>query len=341
MTTVHFLNNYSMTEALRLYRAGEYPGHHLWGYPLDGDQSDDLRWRLPSRSLFEIPAMKSGALKRVRSAILKLVGDPLQQFDVLRHVRRGDVIYAADQRTGFLLAMFRSLRLFHTPMVVVVHHAPSTFIERKALSRIDSAIVLSRYVREQLPDGLRRRAVFGPWGPHVASLIYSNAKAEGRPPRDFISAGKTNRDGRTLRLAVASHGLSGWIFDEDGRTEFVDGAVVSTDRSRSSYADILGAMAAARVVVIPLADPETMAGLTEVADAIALDKPVVVTASPALPYPARGRGLTSVAPQNADALGEAIRLATRSDGVAGLATTFSYRAFSDVVSEQVRSVIRS
>jgi hypothetical protein len=291
--------------------------------------------------MFDIASMKSGVLQRIRSAILRLVGDPLQQFDVLRHVEPGDVIYAADQRSGLLLAALRSLRLLRTPIVVVVHHAPSTLAQRQALSRIDSVIVLSKYVQEQLPDALRRRAVFGPWGPHQDSAIYSSARVAGQPDRDFVSAGKTNRDGRTLRLAATSHKLSGCIFDGEGRTEYSHGRVVSTDSRLSSYREILEVVASARVVVIPLEDPDVMAGLTEVADAIALDKPVVVTASPAFPYPESMHGVERVSPHDSSALGDAIRRAATSDGTADLGRSFSYQAFSDVVIGQIRSVIRS
>jgi glycosyltransferase involved in cell wall biosynthesis len=56
----------------------------------------------------------------------------------------------------------------------------------------------------------------------------------------------------------------------------------------------LPALRSAAVIAIPIADPERLTGLTELNDALALGKPVVMTRTPHLPFDldATGVGIT-------------------------------------------------
>lgn len=283
MTRIHFINNYPMDEAVRLYEASEYPGQHLWGYPTDPSQSS-FDWVLPRSTIYGFRWLHGRALKSMRNALVKVVGDPIQQLGVIRRARGNDIVYSADQRSGAFLGFLKSIGLFNRRMVVIVHHPPRTAWERRCLSRVEAALYLSPYVGERLLGslpGIRVRGLI-PWGPDLESPVYREL-AETPEPIDFVASGKTNRDYAELRVAAVEERLSGVIFHASGRTNFVDG-VISEASGPSGYAEVLTVVKSASCVMIPIADGRVMAGLTEVADAIALNKPILVSESVAFPY---------------------------------------------------------
>lgn len=328
-----FLNNYAMDEALRLYGLGEYPGQHLWGYPLAEASDGDAMWVIPGWSLYRWALLDRGALKTLRNGVVKLVGDPLQQAYVALHAVPGDVVYAADQRSGAILGLLRRARVFRRRLVVIVHHAPTRAWERACLGRVDAVMYLSEHVGERLERLLPQvpLRVLAPWGAHAASRVYDLPAVS--TDLDFVSAGKTNRDYALLKSVAAAESLSGVIF-EDGRVTTYNRGVATASPCRASYQMVLEQMNKAACVVIPLRDPAVMAGLTEVADAVALGKPVIVTRSEAFPYDLEGTGAGIVVDaDDASALREAIASAVA--GKAGSARVlgkhFNMRAFSDVL----------
>ncbi|MEJ3404889.1 hypothetical protein WDJ51_09095 [Rathayibacter sp. YIM 133350] len=337
MTRVFLLNNYSMRQALKRFQDGEYPGQHLWGYPKGGSRGD-TEWVLPT-SIYDVSWMRKGVARAVRNAIVKLVGDPLQQLATWRSAEPGDVVYAADQRSASLLGLAKSLKWFRRPLVVVVHHPPRNRWEHWCLGSADAVLYLTPSIQPRLGSSLPkiRDFRFAPWGPALDSDVYTVT-----PPADaaydFVSAGKTNRDYTPLRAAAELGGLSGVIYDGSSKTVFIDGAAHVT-RGQYDYVEIIAAMKAARSVVIPICHGETMAGLTEVADAIALDKPVIVNRSTAFPYEIESTGAgRTLANLSVKLLVSTIHDA-RSQSIGGartLASTFNMDAYCDVLDSALR-----
>jgi hypothetical protein len=275
---VVLLNNYPMREALRLVREGTYPAQHLWGMWETVGVHD---WRIaapPPR-----PGRHSARLERWARRLDPLLGDLRQELGALRLARRGDVIYAADQQSAALLGALRRLRLLRAELVVVVHNGPRLRWTRFWLRGASSLLCLSEVVADRLEAQVGRRATVMPWGPSRQCELYVRARAKQTGPAlAFVAAGKTNRRYDALVAAARAHGLSGTIFDGTRVRRFAAGRESSEVRP-VTYPEIIDEMARARAVVIPIADRSRLSGLTEIADAIALGKPYLVSRGANIP----------------------------------------------------------
>lgn len=112
-----------------------------------------------------------------------------------------------------------------------------------------------------------------PWGPDLNFHGYNRLAGDsGR----VVASGKTHRDFRTLLTAAKMAGAEVTIHSE-GVRETDAGANVRLI-SRAPYSAVMADMAAAAVICIPL-DPAAAGtfGLTELNDALALGKPVIIT----------------------------------------------------------------
>ena len=276
---VLLLNNYPMDEAARLVREGTYPGQHLWGCT---QLPPEWSWELPPRAML-MRSQDSGLARRMKGLLWATVGDPVQCAWAWRQRTDAAVVYAADQQSAAALGLLRRVRR-GVPVVVMVHNGPRRAWGWCWLRRVDALLVLSPAmadrVRGRLPDGPPVHVL--PWGPDLESPVYQVPKPDA-PDLDFVAAGKTNRDYSVLRQVAADNALSGTIFGR-GEIEHFERGKVRLARGSARYPEVMAAMARARFVVIPLRDSARLSGLTELADALALDVPVVVTRTELMPY---------------------------------------------------------
>jgi glycosyltransferase involved in cell wall biosynthesis len=150
---------------------------------------------------------------------------------------------------------------------------------------LDVAVCISQPVRDALVGEHGRSPAttpIGPWGPDLAYERY-------RPAGEdlVVCAGQTERDPATLLRALEGTGLAARVY-VDGRLDLpaVDGVeVVPTWRHRGEalpYSAVLDDLSRASVVAIPLVPTDRLIGLTEVGDALALGKPIVMTRTSAM-----------------------------------------------------------
>lgn len=331
---VCLLNNYSMRKALQLYEAGKLPGHHLWGVK---PTRSELSWVVPM-GIFDLPFGHGQLTWKLRQGVLRLVGDPLQQARALLSRRsKVEVIFAADQWSGSLVGLLSRLRINRKPYVVVIHHNPTSRWNRFCLRGASAVLVLSEPVRRAVESSLGLAAdhvAKAPWGPDRHWSGYEKGN-DSRETVDFVSAGRTNRDHALLIDAVRTARLTGTIFDGKRRTEYVHGEATSSTKGSAGYPEIIERMAAAATVVIPLADPSALSGLTEIADAAALGVPVVVTRNDVMPYDIVGSGAgVTVDAGNRSALIAGIDSASAMDEPAArraLATAFNLDAYQELL----------
>lgn len=273
---VVFANNYSMTRAFADVARGRYPAQHLYG----ADALARAGWDLAVAPFSD----RSDALaKRLRY----VAGDLGQEAYI---VRSRSLAYAGEPNSLALLAYLRGLRVRRRPLVTVLHSVPRrTARTALQLRGYDRVICLSSYVRESLLDtfGLDPdRVSWAPWGP---ALDFAGYVPE--PGQAVVSSGKTNRDQATLLAAL--EGLPGVVYARSPRGLTVpDGVELVTDETHEdvidpagpkfSYGHVLRDLVRASVVAIPLKDPFKISGLSELNDALALGKPVVVTRTPHL-----------------------------------------------------------
>lgn len=273
---VVFANNYSMTKAFRDVAAGVYPAQHLYG-------ADAL-----ARNGFDVRvapfAERSDALaKRLRYRL----GDVGQEAYV---VRSRAAAYSGEPNSLALLACARGLRLRRRPLVTVLHTVPRRTARTALLLRgYDRIVCLSSYVRDALLAAFDldpERVSWAPWGPALDFPGYLSAGDD-----HVVSSGKTNRDQATLLAAL--DGLPGVVYARSPRGLTVPAGVeLVTDETHEdtvepggpkfSYGHVLRDLVRASVVAIPLRDPAKISGLSELNDALALGKPVVVTRTPHL-----------------------------------------------------------
>jgi glycosyltransferase involved in cell wall biosynthesis len=265
---VDFVNNYSMTRARELWASGVYPAQHLWG--VDALEAGGVDVRYVS---FASHRRLLAASRRSRY----LLGDLSQQRELWSTRREGAICYAADQTSLKGLALLRRARLWDSPLVSVVHHP----IRRGgsaglALRGVDRVICLSSRVRDELAERFGRSPASTPvlpWGP---DLTYAGYESTGDDL--VVSCGKTNRDVDTLLTALRATGLRAAVYSLEGHTADADSPVqIVSNPTQFEFAEVIAHLQRASVVAIPLRDTERLAGLTELNDALALGKPVVMT----------------------------------------------------------------
>lgn len=328
-TRVFLLNNYEIGSAAKRIEAGEYPSQHLWG---SWELRDEFEWVIPPRNWIG----RRGLIGKLLKSILPIVGDGAQEMYVLLHARSRDVIYSADQQTSALLGVARRFRLLRVPLLVMVHNGPRTRWTRFWMNGADRIFCISPGVQSRAGRLLSRPLTVLPWGPGIDSPIYRLNRPNGDPIHDFVAAGKTNRDYESLLQAVELGRLSGRVFDETGESQFVNGKLTRRG-PRGDYRAIIAAMEMAKCVVIPLADPDRMSGLTEAADAIALNKPLIVTKSEYFPY--KGEGVFTVESNEPEALLDALYAAASAAGAGKLSEEFSMTAFAQALRKAIQSTV--
>jgi glycosyltransferase involved in cell wall biosynthesis len=257
-------NNYPLSIAEQLVREDRYPAQHLWGI-------DALR--AAGHQVILAPDDAHPWLSRRGSSI----GDVGRSLSALQHRSDIDLLYGADAATLRPWALARRSRLTRKPVVLTQHQPPGRHpAVLQGLRGADAVICLSRVVQGQVEDLRQRPATWLPWGPDLAFAGYSGPVSD---VGGVVSTGKTQRDVQTLLQAMGRAGVAGSVFAPGGTPSPERVKVVSTDVHRP-YLDVLQHVRVAAVVAIPLADPTKLTGLTELADAMALGKPVVMTRSP-------------------------------------------------------------
>lgn len=278
-----FSNNYDMTRARAGWLAGTYPGHHLYGTARLGSEFE----------VVDLPFRTDGALARATELTRAKLGNIGQQIAAARMGRSGSIVYGAAASELRSLASLRAARLVATPIVGVFHWAPTSRLSRGwPLRGFDRVIVLSQHVRRSMVQAgvpPERITVLG-WG---ADLDFAGFAPRGPAAADapVVATGKTQRDMRTLIAALRATGLPAHIYGD--RDELVGQAgpiparvtvrPVSPDESSAplEYDDtVMADLRSAAVVAIPLASTDRLSGLTEVVNALACARPMILTRAP-------------------------------------------------------------
>ncbi len=285
MIRLLFANNYDMGLARAGWRHGTYPAHHLFGTAYLGPPFDvvDIPYRdddLPAR-----------ATRRLRGSL----GDVGTQLRAMARMRRRTILYAAQAQELTALAALRRAGVVPAPLVAVFHGVRSDgHLSRFLLGGIDHAIALSQMTCRALTDaGVPKDRVSSlTWGPDLEFPAFSSTSA---PSSDacLVATGKTGRDLGTLIAGLRLTGNGARIYGNrqalaaDGpipdAVEIVPPVPPKPPRGAPyTYAHTLADLRSAAVIAIPLKDLHPLHGLTELADAVACARPVIVTRAPYL-----------------------------------------------------------
>jgi glycosyltransferase involved in cell wall biosynthesis len=280
---IQVVANYPLEKMRALADAGVAPAQHAWATDALG-----LRHTV-AHSAFTEPA-DAGAAERLSALLRWRFGQLRQEWEAVRAAP--DVVYAADERTGAALGMVpRRVRPWR--LVTVVHH-PITRgrLSGLALGGVDLAVCLSPAAASVAAQRGVRRHVVARWGPDLGSGVYQQERDESA---GIVSTGKSNRDLGILVRALDAHQQAGVVFAGSGQVEPHPQSRVRLAGDTDADADpaapgaflarsVIGWTARASVVAVPVRDPDRLTGLTEVNDALALGKPVVMTRSPYFPF---------------------------------------------------------
>jgi glycosyltransferase involved in cell wall biosynthesis len=276
-------NNYSIGVARSLVEADVYPRQHLWGS--DGLERRGIR-------VTYVPSGTRSRIGRFAQRFDHVLGDPDQQRAIARIALqdRSAVCFSADPRTIRSLQLLRGLGAWRAPICCVFHHrVPAPGLLRRLRRGLDSAICLNKRSRETLIDVVgmpQERVCWLPWGP---DLEFPGYQSHGDDGEFILSAGKTNRDLHTLVRALRQVDFPARVHSQAGLTdvpanvEIVEFALAARGRrEQHPFAAVLPDMQRAAVFAICIEDPNRLTGLSELNDALALGKPVVMTRSPYL-----------------------------------------------------------
>jgi glycosyltransferase involved in cell wall biosynthesis len=207
----------------------------------------------------------------------------------LRLLDRHDAVVSDGEHVGIPLALGMRLRGFRTPHLMLGHHLTTRakrplFRVLRPQERISRILVHSSRQLELAPAelGIPRdrlallpyHADTGYWAPQPLAeerLVL----AVGREHRDYATLAAACGDVPGLRVRVAA----GSLFSPDARGSDPQGWPANFDVGFADHAALRDLYALASVVVVPLVESNFQAGVTTIVEAMAMARPVVVSAT--------------------------------------------------------------
>lgn len=289
MAKLFVLNNYSFDRVWQEINDQLKPNHHLYGtnhlaadfdveiVPFDDNKSHWL-------------SKVSKFWKKTKIPIP--IGDLYQQFYTLRHLKKGDRIYAPCQTQTQLLSYLKALGLLRATIVVVAHHPPIRGRFRKIresffkleLQGTTAYPSLSQKIATKINQYKQQKSIGLHWGPDMDFYAPYNIHNVGEY---FLAAGRTGRDFATFVAACAGVTAPTQIVCLQNdyerhlkKYDEVDFIQIIANAAEQSYLydQLTPIMANARAICIPLFEAKShLAGLTSLTDALGLGKPVLMT----------------------------------------------------------------
>lgn len=288
---VLFIHNYSVDDDWSLWkkeRRTECPAYYLWGitHLSNYDIEVDV-----------LPYEKYSLLKKIGYAIK--LGDLDHQLRIFLLQSNYDVVYSACQTGTVILALLSCLGLFRKPIIVKLERPfKVNFFSRifvKIFAKGHAKILcLSNRVREQLKNefGIDEEKIpIVDWGPDLS--YYDNRKSNTQIHSEFfLSAGSTSRDYNSLTQAFTNINYPLRIYcsercapDPSNVTENITMQYKkkSIEPRALSFEKLIKEYEQAYAVAIPLkipkdrADNTTLIGLTNILEAMAMGKAVIMT----------------------------------------------------------------
>jgi glycosyltransferase involved in cell wall biosynthesis len=292
---IAFINNYSMDKAFSAWKAGAYPGHHLWG-----------------TTSFHNYGIETLYLQHEKYKLLNKIGKIIkinyldQQLRMLAVLKNVDLIYApcGDQNTR-LLIILKILRLIKVPIVILVHQPLFSRNKNRSLiekylykylySKYDKIIFLSKKLKDEFLNALDLHDEGDKypeidWGADInfyESTVMLRSDKKGRTPV-IISAGNTGRDFNILIEAAKRLPYDVRIyctsFSKPNCSEKHHNVLVDSLTFRYDFHSpkkLLAEYQKADLIAIPLNNHQTgLQGYTSLLDAMAMGIPVIMTNNP-------------------------------------------------------------
>lgn len=258
--------NYSLTAIEVDCREGRMPRHHMWGLDALGESGMSVHvLGSPDGSRYQ-PITRRTQLQ---------LGDLDRERTLLRaiHDVEADIVVCAEMGFARGIGQLRRRRLLGVPLIGVMHpYAPRTPWTRSCAAGFDHVICLTRLSYQQmqgvLPSDRLTHTGMGP------DLEWSGYRGEDRGV--VVSTGRTHRD-LPLLARAAEQARTPLVLHE---TADLPPSSTRVEKLRAPYAEVMDDLRQASVVAIPLRRTDGCFGITELNDALALAKPVIMTRNP-------------------------------------------------------------
>jgi glycosyltransferase involved in cell wall biosynthesis len=284
------INNYSIAGSQRGVQDGVLPRHHLYGI-------DQLVAR--GSSAIAVDGSQSGLARIVQRAVPSRFGpflDPLQLAETLTLAHRSHAtVYAM---TAYCFGTHPLTRRGSLRVVAVVHGALEEPYTSRLARALDGAICLNEISADRLTSAGCPAVTIAAWGPDLTFAPYCEPRHDG----EFTVAalGTADRDLDLLLRVLAAEDIVGVVAasaptslpDRVRSLQSVAAAAGVPDFDANSYARPASVWPSVDVFAIPLIrSSPNPTGLTEVNDALALGRPIVMTRTPGLGFDIEGEGL--------------------------------------------------
>jgi glycosyltransferase involved in cell wall biosynthesis len=267
-----FLNNYPAEPVLTIRGEHALARHHLWGIDHLARAGADVD---------VVPFHWSSTMGRLTGLFGGRLGDLDHQATAWRLRSGAALCYAASAREVPALAALRLAGAFDVPLAVYFFHPPSSTAWRTLLRGIDLALCLSSRTEAQLRSRFAvpsSRVATVHWGP---DLDFSEFRSPDPSGDLIVCAGKTERDHDTVLTALSLSGLPGVVYLHEGASSVKPGprtrTVAIPKGVQLPRSGVLRDLRAMRIAVVATRREIGVNGLTEVLEAMALAKPVVMT----------------------------------------------------------------
>lgn len=278
---VLYLNDYSIEKTHKGVKAGLDHAAHLWGYDYFLER-EDTQFIPVNQKIFSL-------LKRF--CIHRVFGDIYREAKILSRRNTADLIIAANINIIWGLAYLK--KVMDLPLLIgILHSLPShrnplyRMFMRNQLSGIDKIVCIARKDYIFLKNELKlppEKISYIPWAANPEDYDRISAGLMHEPPPEdkyVISMGKSGRDYRTLVEAftkIRRAGLVLKIYCGGSAFEAKTGKDVIINRDFINFKDSIREYKNAEFVVIPLIKTERTLGLTSLFDAMAMEKPFIIT----------------------------------------------------------------
>ena len=301
------INNYSIANSLEGVRRETLPRQHLYGV----DHLVDIGCAVQA---IDLGVSASARLaKRLAPDKLGAWVDPRQLSLALAAAAKSDAtLYAMN---AYALGNVFAGRAVHRRVVAVVHDAFQGRYARQLARTLGGAVCLTERAASVLADNGLEHVAIASWGPDL--LFPGYVVAPESAEFCVVSLGSTARDFTLLFTAIDSLNVAGIVNAPSDLTlprsvrHLADVAAAEGYNrfEETSYERPMVAWRQASVFAIPLTGPfDGPVGLTEVNDALALGRPIVMTRTPGLGFDIEAEGLGIwVDPHDPDGWTRAIR----------------------------------
>ena len=271
------------------FEKGLYPRSHLWGYPLENNNGFHALNPFSKNKWLHALSKFHECITRAR------FGNLLIEISLLLKIKEYNSIYCISGKL-FWIPILKKFGLIRTKLIILIYRIPepvpfwkfhNLHLSAFILSAYDGVNCLTKKTENDLVSllGNHKEIEYIPWC--TDDRLFVN-KGESEPIY-FFSSGKTNRDYTTLldsiqQLSEKKFLLIGHFPKTKIVNEIPNLIIIHSDKNQTDtaipYRSLVKHYSEAIAVCISLnGDPNDTCGYTEMLEAMAMGKPVLMTRS--------------------------------------------------------------